>query len=77
MACGVTANNATGSISNGGSVDINDFPDALISRMDVVTGGATATYGSGALAGVVNLILDKEFTGIKADVTGGITTYGG
>lgn len=72
----VTANNATGSISNGGSVDINNFPDALISRMDVVTGGATATYGSGALAGVVNLILDKNFTGLKASVTGGITSYG-
>src|SRR6202012_2262722 len=41
-----------------------------------VTGGATATYGSGALAGVVNLILDKDFTGLKGTVEGGVTTYG-
>lgn len=72
----VTPNSATGFYSTGGTVDINSFPDSLISRVDVVTGGATAAYGSGALSGVVNMVLDKTYTGIKGSVTGGITTYG-
>ncbi|MGE4064292.1 MAG: TonB-dependent receptor plug domain-containing protein [Rhodospirillaceae bacterium] len=57
-------------------VDVNSFPQGLISRVDVVTGGASAVYGSDALAGVVNFILDRTFTGVKGDVQGGITTYG-
>lgn len=62
--------------NNGGSVDISVFPDGLISRVDVVTGGASAPYGSDAVAGVVNFILDKNFTGVKGSLTGGVTTYG-
>ncbi len=62
--------------NNGGAVDINAVPNGLISRVDVVTGGASAVYGSDALAGVVNFVFDKEFTGIKGDVTGGITSRG-
>ena len=57
-------------------VDVNLMPQALVSRVDVVTGGASAAYGSDALAGVVNFVLDKTFTGIKGDVSGGVTTYG-
>lgn len=60
----------------GGAVDINEFPDALIKRIDVVTGGASAAYGSDALAGVVNFVLDKDFTGLKGVAQGGVTTYG-
>ena len=59
-----------------GSVDINTFPQNLIARVDVVTGGASAAYGSDALAGVVNFILDKKFTGVKGEISGGVTTYG-
>lgn len=59
-----------------GLVDVNDFPQQLITRVDIVTGGASAAYGSDALSGVVNFVLDKEFTGIKGEVAGGITTYG-
>ncbi|MGE4062108.1 MAG: TonB-dependent receptor plug domain-containing protein [Rhodospirillaceae bacterium] len=59
-----------------GSVDINTFPQALIQRVDVVTGGASAAYGSDALSGVVNFILDRDYTGIKGELAGGITTYG-
>ena len=62
--------------NNGSAVDINALPNGLISRVDVVTGGASAVYGSDALAGVVNFVLDKEFTGIKGSVDTGITTYG-
>lgn len=59
-----------------GLVDINLLPDALIERVDVVTGGASAVYGSDALAGVVNFVLDTDFTGLKASVQGGISSRG-
>src|SRR6185437_14496664 len=57
-------------------VDTGQFPDALVSRVDVVTGGASAAYGSDAVAGIVNYILDTNFTGIKGTAMGGVTTYG-
>ena len=59
-----------------GQVDVNNMPQALVSRVDVVTGGASAAYGSDALSGVVNFVLDKTYTGIKGLVEGGVTTYG-
>ncbi|MHB1203948.1 MAG: TonB-dependent receptor domain-containing protein [Rhodospirillaceae bacterium] len=59
-----------------GSVDISELPQSLISRVDVVTGGASAAYGSDALAGVVNFVLDTNFTGVKGEISGGVTTYG-
>ncbi len=60
----------------GGLVDINLFPQQLVSRVDIVTGGASAGYGSDAVAGVVNFVLDRKFTGLKGDAQGGVTTYG-
>ena len=59
--------------SDGGAVDLNVIPSVLVSRMETVTGGASATYGSDALAGVVNIILDKEFDGVKLDANWGQT----
>jgi outer membrane receptor protein involved in Fe transport len=59
-----------------GLVDVNDFPQQLISRVDIVTGGASAAYGSDAVSGVVNFVLNKDFTGVKGEVSGGLTTYG-
>ncbi len=56
--------------------DTNTMPQGLISRVDVSTGGASAAYGSDALSGVVNFVLDKEYTGFKGEVQGGISTYG-
>src|ERR1700722_2059929 len=56
--------------------DTNLIPVSLIQRMDVVTGGASAAYGSDAVAGVVNFILDKEFEGFKGDWHAGISQYG-
>ena len=50
------------------TVDTNLLPQGLIQRVEVVTGGASAAYGSDAVAGVVNFILDRKFTGIKASV---------
>lgn len=58
------------------SVDINMIPQTLIKRVDIVTGGASATYGSDAVAGVVNFILNDTYQGFKADVNAGTTTYG-
>ncbi len=59
-----------------GVVDINHFPDGLIQRIEVVTGGASAVYGSDAMTGVINFILDKDFTGFKTDVMAGLTSRG-
>ena len=49
-------------------VDLNTIPSIMIQRVDVVTGGASAAWGSDAVAGVVNLIIDKNFTGLKGSV---------
>ncbi len=59
-----------------GIVDVASFPAQLVSRVDVVTGGASAVYGSDAVAGVVNFVLDRKFTGVKAELSGGLTNYG-
>lgn len=59
-----------------GAVNINDLPQSLINRVEVVTGGASAAYGSDALAGVVNFGLDKDFSGFKSELQGGVTTHG-
>ena len=65
-----------GGMINTGVVDVSELPQQLISRVDVVTGGASASYGSDALSGVVNFVLDTKFTGFKGDFSGGETTYG-
>jgi iron complex outermembrane recepter protein len=58
-----------------GTVDISMFPMALVERTEIVTGGASAAYGSDAVSGVVNFILDKKFKGFKATAQGGVTTF--
>ena len=60
---------------NTGVVDVSEFPQQLISRVDVVTGGASAAYGSDALSGVVNFILDTKFVGFKGEASAGVTNY--
>lgn len=45
--------------------DVNMIPTSLLKRVDVLTGGASAVYGSDAIAGVVNFVLDNDFTGIQ------------
>lgn len=63
-------------LSNGVSVDINTIPADLIERVDVVTGGASAVYGSDAIAGVVNFILKDNFDGIQTRAQAGVSQYG-
>jgi iron complex outermembrane recepter protein len=58
-----------------GVPDISLFPQLLVERVDVVTGGASASYGSDAVGGVVNFITNKKFVGFKANIMGGVTTY--
>lgn len=60
----------------GGTVDINTIPQDLVKRVEVVTGGASAAYGSDAVGGVVNFILDTNFKGYKFSADTGISTYG-
>jgi iron complex outermembrane receptor protein len=59
-----------------GSVDVSTLPQMLFTRVDVVTGGASAVYGSDAITGVVNFVLDKNFDGVKYEANGGISDYG-
>lgn len=54
-----------------GAVDINSFPEVLIERVEVVTGGASAAYGTNAVAGVANFILDTDFDGLNTHVQAG------
>jgi outer membrane receptor protein involved in Fe transport len=57
-----------------GGVDVTTLPQAVVQRVDVVTGGASAAWGSDAVAGVVNFIIDKNFVGFKGKFQGGSTT---
>jgi iron complex outermembrane receptor protein len=59
-----------------GTTDIGQIPTTLLQRVDIVTGGASAPYGSDAVTGIVNFVLDRNFTGIKGNVMGGVTDYG-
>lgn len=62
-------------ISDGG-VDLSTIPPELVQRVDVVTGGASATYGSDAVAGVVNIILKENFDGLEFNAQSGATDTG-
>ena len=57
-----------------GGVDINMFPEAMIKGIETVTGGASAAYGTDAVAGVVNFILDTKYQGLSIDMQGGMTS---
>ncbi len=59
-----------------GTIDVNLLPDALVKSVEVVTGGASAAYGSDAVSGVVNFILDTKLDGFKTNIQGGVTELG-
>lgn len=68
--------NASNGVGRGDvSVDFNAIPSFALSRAEVLRDGASAQYGSDAISGVINLILDRS-VGTRAQVTGGITTEG-
>ncbi|MCJ9428471.1 TonB-dependent receptor domain-containing protein [Kordiimonas marina] len=60
----------------GGRVDLNNIPIALIDRIDVLTGGASTTYGADAISGVVNFVTKKHFTGVQVDANYGTSFKG-
>ncbi len=59
----------------GNSADLNTIPQGIIQRVDVVTGGASAAWGSDAVGGVVNLIINKNYTGLKGDAEVGQNSH--
>ena len=63
--------------SAAGLIDTNTFPQSLIERIEVASGGASSAYGSDAIAGVVNFILDRDYEGFKASIAAGeVSEYG-
>ena len=57
------------------AADINQIPVALIERVDVLTGGASSTYGADAVAGVVNFVMNDHFEGVRIDANAGIYNH--
>src|SRR5689334_17925375 len=58
------------------SVDLKVVPTLLVDRVEVVTGGASAAYGSDAVSGVVNIVVKDNLTGIRGTVSGGVSEHG-
>jgi len=65
-----------GASGKSGYVDINNIPQTLIERVEIITGGTSAVYGSDALAGVVNFITRQNFTGFAVDASASVTEHG-
>jgi outer membrane receptor protein involved in Fe transport len=63
-------------LNNAVSPDINSIPNDLVERVDIVTGSQSATYGSDAIAGVVNFILRRDFDGIQVRGQAGVSEKG-
>ena len=63
-------------LNNAVSPDVNTIPNDLIERVDIVTGGNSAIYGSDAIAGVVNFVLRRDFTGVQLRASGATTEAG-
>ena len=59
-----------------GAVDLNTVPQGLVKRVEVVTGGASAAWGSGAIGGVVNIILDDDLKGLTLGAQNGVSSRG-
>jgi iron complex outermembrane recepter protein len=66
---------ATGNLGYASAADVNQIPVTLIERVDVLTGGASSTYGADAVAGVVNFIMNDHFEGVRLDANFGIYNH--
>jgi outer membrane receptor protein involved in Fe transport len=71
----INGRRSVGSTANG-VVDVNTIPQSLVQRVEIVTGGASAAYGSDAVAGVTNFILDNKYSGLKVSGDIGVTDEG-
>jgi outer membrane receptor protein involved in Fe transport len=66
---------STTTLGYASAADLNQIPVALIERVDVLTGGASSTYGADAVAGVVNFIMNDHFQGVRIDANVGIYNH--
>ena len=64
-----------GTTGGGSCADLNTIPTLLLKKVEVLTGGASSVYGSDAVAGVVNFVLDDEFVGFKAAYSHGFYNH--
>ena len=62
---------------NGGTVDLNSIPFAAIERVEILKDGASATYGTDAVGGVINFITKRDFRGLVANASADVTEEGG
>lgn len=65
-----------GGLQGASAVDIGSIPQALVERVEVLTGGASAVYGADAVTGVVNFIMKDDFEGFEIDASGGLAQEG-
>jgi outer membrane receptor protein involved in Fe transport len=66
---------STTTLGYASAADLNQIPVALVERVDVLTGGASSTYGADAVAGVVNFIMNDHFEGVRLDASAGIYNH--
>lgn len=59
------------------AVDLSAIPSAMVERVEIITGGASAVYGADAVTGVVNIITKKDFEGLEVSGRGGVSQHGG
>ena len=64
-------------LNNASSVDVSTIPNDLVDRVDIVTGGNSAVYGSDAIAGVVNFVLKRDFNGVQVRGNAAVSMPGG
>ena len=72
----VNGRRQVGSNPNTTAVDVNTIPTALIERVELLTGGASAVYGADAVSGVVNFILQRDFEGFQFEAQAGVSSRG-
>ena len=72
----VNGRRQVGGIQGSTAVDLATIPNAMIDRIETITGGASAIYGADAVTGVVNVILKDKFEGVQLDIQGGATDDG-
>src|SRR5690606_17372667 len=68
---------AGGNLTDSTTVDVNTIPLAAVERVEVLKDGASAVYGSDAIAGVINFILRRDYTGADVDLYYGDSSAGG
>ena len=73
----VNGRHHVGGLAGDPTVDLNMIPSGMIERVDIVTGGASAIYGSEAIAGVVNIIYKDDFEGVETNLRYGESFEGG